>query len=48
MRPWARRDRRVCLDRSAEQIVALLAVLRAGGVYVAVDPGYPAERIAYL
>ncbi|MFD4990308.1 amino acid adenylation domain-containing protein, partial [Streptomyces sp. NPDC058374] len=38
----------VCLDRSAEQIVALLAVLRAGGVYVPVDPGYPAERIAYV
>ncbi|MBL0780494.1 AMP-binding protein, partial [Streptomyces albidoflavus] len=38
----------VCLDRSAAQITALLAVMRAGGVYVPVDPGYPAGRIAYV
>ncbi|MFF9077669.1 amino acid adenylation domain-containing protein [Streptomyces sp. NPDC014872] len=38
----------VCLDRSPELVVSLLAVLRAGGVYVPVDPGYPADRIAYM
>ncbi|MEW1896264.1 amino acid adenylation domain-containing protein [Streptomyces albidoflavus] len=38
----------VCLDRSAAQVTALLAVLRAGGVYVPVDPGYPAARIAHV
>ncbi|UYM24222.1 AMP-binding protein [Streptomyces albus] len=38
----------VCLDRSAAQVTALLAVMRAGGVYVPVDPGYPAGRIAYV
>ncbi|NEC16365.1 amino acid adenylation domain-containing protein, partial [Streptomyces sp. SID8014] len=38
----------VCVDRSAAQVTALLAVLRAGGVYVPVDPGYPADRIAYV
>ncbi|PWG08358.1 peptide synthetase [Streptomyces sp. V2] len=37
----------VCLDRSAELVVVLLAVLKAGGTYVPVDPAYPAERIAY-
>ncbi|HYR10247.1 MAG TPA: amino acid adenylation domain-containing protein, partial [Longimicrobium sp.] len=38
----------ICLERSVEMVVALLAVLKAGGAYVPVDPGYPAERIAYV
>ncbi len=33
---------------SPEAIVGILAVLRAGGAYVPVDPAYPRERIAYL
>ncbi|MET8974175.1 non-ribosomal peptide synthetase [Streptomyces sp. NPDC004539] len=37
----------VCLERSAELVVVLLAVLKAGAAYVPVDPAYPAERIAY-
>ncbi|MEW5931874.1 MAG: non-ribosomal peptide synthetase, partial [Gemmatimonadota bacterium] len=36
------------LDRSAELAVALLAVLRAGGAFVPVDPEYPRERVEYL
>ncbi|HET7463931.1 MAG TPA: amino acid adenylation domain-containing protein, partial [Longimicrobium sp.] len=36
------------LDRSNELAVAVLAVLKAGGFYVPVDPAYPAERIAFL
>ncbi|MFI0967599.1 non-ribosomal peptide synthase/polyketide synthase [Streptomyces sp. NPDC021080] len=36
------------LPRSAEQVVAVLAVLKAGGAYLPVDPQYPAARIAYL
>ncbi|MEE1805058.1 AMP-binding protein, partial [Streptomyces sp. BE133] len=28
--------------------VALLAVVKAGGAYLPIDPGYPAERIAYM
>ncbi len=38
----------LCLERSAEMVVAILAVLRAGGAYVPIDPAYPADRIAYL
>ncbi|HEX8694954.1 MAG TPA: amino acid adenylation domain-containing protein, partial [Longimicrobium sp.] len=35
----------ICLERSLELVVSLLAVLKAGGAYVPLDPGYPAERL---
>ncbi len=38
----------VCLERSAELVVALLAVLKAGGVYVPLDAAFPADRLAYM
>ncbi|SCF56778.1 amino acid adenylation domain-containing protein, partial [Streptomyces sp. Ncost-T10-10d] len=38
----------VCAERGAGLMVALLAVLKAGGAYLTVDPEYPAERIAYM
>jgi len=38
----------VSMERSAQLIVALLAVLKTGGVYVPIDPAYPAERRALL
>ncbi|WP_194905700.1 non-ribosomal peptide synthetase [Catenulispora rubra] len=38
----------VALARSLDLVVALLAVAKAGGVYVPVDTGYPAERIAFI
>ncbi|WP_181800428.1 non-ribosomal peptide synthetase [Streptomyces ipomoeae] len=37
----------VCLERTAELVVTLLAVLKAGATYVPVDPAYPADRIAH-
>ncbi len=38
----------VLLERSADLVVALLAVLKAGGAYLPLDPGYPAARIEYM
>ncbi|MEU3438786.1 amino acid adenylation domain-containing protein, partial [Streptomyces sp. NPDC006863] len=38
----------VCLPRGPEHIVALLAVMKAGAVYVPVDPAYPGDRIAHM
>ncbi|MGZ4031885.1 MAG: amino acid adenylation domain-containing protein, partial [Tumebacillaceae bacterium] len=37
----------VCMERSAELLVSLLAILKAGGAYVPLDPKYPAERILF-
>jgi amino acid adenylation domain-containing protein len=38
----------ICMERSLELPVAMLAVLKAGGAYVPVDPDQPADRIAWL
>jgi amino acid adenylation domain-containing protein/non-ribosomal peptide synthase protein (TIGR01720 family) len=38
----------VRLTRSPELIVAMLAVLKAGGVLVPLDPGHPSERLDYI
>ncbi|WP_152381478.1 non-ribosomal peptide synthetase [Paenibacillus brasilensis] len=38
----------VMTERSFETIIGLLAVLKAGGVYLPIDPEYPEERIRYM
>ncbi|HEY4326480.1 MAG TPA: amino acid adenylation domain-containing protein [Mucilaginibacter sp.] len=38
----------VCLERSIEMIISILAILKAGGAYVPIDPAYPADRISYM
>ncbi|KOV96729.1 non-ribosomal peptide synthetase [Streptomyces sp. NRRL B-3648] len=38
----------LCLPRTADLLVALLAVLKSGAGYLPVDPQYPAERVAFL
>ncbi|MET3431180.1 amino acid adenylation domain-containing protein/non-ribosomal peptide synthase protein (TIGR01720 family) [Herbaspirillum seropedicae] len=35
-------------ERSAAMVTALLAVLKAGGAYLPLDPDYPAERLAWM
>jgi amino acid adenylation domain-containing protein len=38
----------ICARRSSEMVVAVLAVLRAGGAYLPLDPEYPSERLAFM
>jgi amino acid adenylation domain-containing protein len=38
----------LCVERSAEMVVALLGVLKAGGAYVPLDPEYPQERLSHI
>ncbi|PHM65631.1 Amino acid adenylation [Xenorhabdus stockiae] len=38
----------ICLERSSEMIVGLLAILKAGGAYVPLDPTYPTERLSFM
>ena len=38
----------VCLHRSADLVVALLAVFKAGAAYVPLDPYFPADRLQYM
>lgn len=36
------------LDRGIDAVVAVLAILKAGGACVPLDPAYPADRLAYM
>ncbi|AEH46247.1 amino acid adenylation domain protein [Parageobacillus thermoglucosidasius C56-YS93] len=38
----------LALPRSLEMVIGILAVLKAGGTYLPLDPDYPEERIAYM
>ena len=38
----------VCLERSVGAILSILAVLKAGGAYLPLDPAYPGDRLAYM
>ena len=38
----------ICVERSLEMIVGILAILKAGGAYVPLDPSYPQERLAFM
>lgn len=38
----------ICVERSLEMVIGLLAILKAGGAYVPLDPEYPDERLAFM
>jgi len=38
----------ICLDRSVDQVVAILATLQAGGAYVPLAPEYPTPRLRQM
>ncbi|WP_085589481.1 MULTISPECIES: non-ribosomal peptide synthetase [unclassified Pseudomonas] len=38
----------ICVERSLELVIGLLAILKAGGAYVPLDPDYPLERLHYM
>ena len=38
----------ICLERSVEMVIAIIGVLKSGAAYLPLDPGYPAERLAFM
>jgi amino acid adenylation domain-containing protein len=38
----------ICVERSLEMVIGMLAILKAGGAYVPLDPTYPQERLTYM
>ncbi|MCJ8272837.1 MAG: amino acid adenylation domain-containing protein, partial [Psychrosphaera sp.] len=38
----------LCVERSLEMVIGILAILKAGGAYVPLDPAYPQERLSYM
>ncbi len=38
----------ICVERSIEMVVGVLAVFKAGGIYVPFDPAYPTDRLAFM
>jgi non-ribosomal peptide synthetase component F/SAM-dependent methyltransferase len=38
----------ICVERSLDMVIGLLAILKAGGAYVPLDPDYPPERLSYM
>ena len=38
----------VMVNRSLEMIIAILAVMKSGGAYIPIDPGFPEDRINYM
>ncbi|MEH7664993.1 AMP-binding protein, partial [Bacillus velezensis] len=38
----------IVADKSLEMVLGILGVLKAGGAFLPIDPGYPSERIKYM
>ena len=38
----------ICLERSEKMLIGLLAILKAGGTYIPLDPAFPQERLTFM
>ncbi len=38
----------LCMARSIELVIGVLGIMKAGGIYVPLDPSYPPERLAFM
>jgi amino acid adenylation domain-containing protein len=38
----------LCVERSPEMVIGLLAIFKAGGAFLPINPQYPSERVAYM
>jgi amino acid adenylation domain-containing protein len=38
----------ICMEKSADLIIAILGVLKSGGAWIPLDPAYPADRLAFM
>jgi non-ribosomal peptide synthetase component F len=38
----------LCVERSLDMVVGLLAILKAGAAYLPLDPSYPTERLSFM
>ncbi|WP_017653093.1 non-ribosomal peptide synthetase [Fortiea contorta] len=38
----------ICMERSIEMVIAILAIMKAGGAYLPLDPTYPQERLKFM
>lgn len=38
----------LCVDRSAEMVIGILGILKAGAAYVPLDPNYPSDRLHFM
>src|SRR5690606_16388693 len=38
----------ICVSRSLDMVIGIIAIMKAGGAYVPIDPEYPTDRIEYI
>ncbi|MBD2567372.1 non-ribosomal peptide synthetase [Anabaena lutea] len=38
----------ICMERSLEMVIGILAIMKAGGGYLPLDPSYPQERLTFM
>jgi fengycin family lipopeptide synthetase B len=38
----------ICVEKPFDMVVGILAILKAGGAFVSLDPSYPSARLEYI